>query len=329
MHYEILLLPFLAFLVTAAVLHLLLMRAHHLLPVDRPNERSLHTRPVPRVGGVTMLAGAAVALGLSADGLPFWLWPVVVLTAMSLLDDFVSLPFLPRLGIQLAVSTVFLLQQSIPPLWMLPAVLGMVWMINLYNFMDGSDGLAGSMALAGFGGYALLALMAGDLEIALVCLVLCASALAFLARNAHPASVFMGDGGSIPLGFLAAAIGVLGVQRNLWAPGFPVLCFLVFITDATVTLVRRVVRRERVWQAHRTHYYQRLVRMGAGHVATANAYGAAMLGCSTSAVLVELAWPSAEPFVLAAWLLLFVCFGRRIDRRWSAFEQASQEGIRG
>ncbi|WP_018412815.1 MraY family glycosyltransferase [Methyloversatilis thermotolerans] len=308
-----------AFVLTGVILQLALQWARHLLPVDQPNERSLHVRPIPRFGGLAMLAGGALALAWANGGIafPHWLWPLAVLAAVSLADDFLSLPFLPRLLIQLAVATVFVMQLPLHVMWVVPLVLAMVWMTNLFNFMDGSDGLAGSMALTGFAAYALAAALAGDVEICTVSLAVCGAALAFLLRNRHPASVFMGDGGSIPLGFLAAAVGLLGVVRDIWAPWFPLLAFLVFVLDATATLVQRGLRGERVWQAHRTHYYQRLVRMGFGHAATARLYAVAMTGCAASAVLAQQLHPWAGYPVLFAWTALAVAWGRRLDRRWA------------
>lgn len=312
-----------AFLLTAVALQLLLVRAHRFLPVDQPNERSLHARPVPRFGGLAILVGSTLALTLPGGVLPLWLWPVPVLAAVSLLDDFVTLPAVPRFIVQIAVAAAFALMLSINTLWLLPVVVAMVWMTNLYNFMDGSDGLAGGMALSGFGAYALLAAFAGDGELAVVSIVLCGAALAFLLRNLHPASVFMGDAGSIPLGFLAAAIGLIGVRRDIWDAWLPLLVFLVFIADATVTLLQRLRRGERVWQPHRTHYYQRLVRMGVGHAGTAKFYFAAMVGCAACAVWVQLNAPRFGPALLLAWALLFMLTGRFVDRRWRTFERTA------
>lgn len=308
----------LAFGLTAVLLQLL-MWGNRFLPVDHPNERSLHTRPVPRFGGLAILVGGALALLLAGPPVARWLWPVPLLAAVSLIDDFVTLPAVPRFALQIAVAGVFAAGLLGVSWLLLPVVFAMVWMTNLYNFMDGSDGLAGSMALAGFGGYALLALQAGDAQLAVVCLSVCGAAIAFLLRNLHPASVFMGDTGSIPLGFLAAAIGLIGIERGLWGVWVPVMMFLVFIADASVTLLRRLRRGERVWQAHRTHYYQRLVRMGLGHAGTARLYFAAMAGCSASAALVQLLAPQLGAVLLLAWCALFVMLGRRVDRRWQAF----------
>lgn len=95
------------------------------------------------------------------------------------------------------------------------------------------------------------------------------SAAAFLLFNFHPARIFMGDSGSIPLGFLAGALGVYGWSEGIWSPWFPLLVFSPFVADASVTLIKRLYKGERIWHAHRDHYYQRLVLSGWGHRNTA------------------------------------------------------------
>jgi UDP-N-acetylmuramyl pentapeptide phosphotransferase/UDP-N-acetylglucosamine-1-phosphate transferase len=311
-----------AFLLTAIVLHVLLLWARRFLPVDIPNGRSLHTRPTPRFGGLAMLVGAAAALALCGGLVPTWLWPIPILAATSLLDDFLSLSAVPRFLIQIAVATAYAVFLSIDLVWLLPVVLATVWMTNLYNFMDGSDGLAGGMTFAGFAAYATVAASAGDHEIAVVCLAVCGAALAFLLRNRHPASVFMGDAGSIPLGFLAAAVGAVGLQRGLWDLWLPALVFLVFIADATVTLLRRLWHGERVWLAHSTHYYQRMIRMGIGHVGTARVYFLTMAGCAVSAVFIQLTLPTLGMTALLAWCAVLAVLGLRIDALWARHSDA-------
>ena len=146
--------------------------------------------------------------------------------------------------------------------------LAVAWITNLYNFMDGSDGLAGGMSVAGFGAYSIAAWLAGDAATGALCAAISGASVAFLLHNFYPARIFMGDVGSIPLGFLAAALGIVGWRNDAWPLWFPLLVFGPFIGDATVTFFKRVARRERVWRAHREHYYQRMVRMGFGHRGT-------------------------------------------------------------
>ena len=235
---------------------------------DVPNSRSLHDKPIPRIGGLALILGVLVAWHVLNDHMIAWLSAgVIVLMVLSLLDDLNDLPakwrFLGHLLV--AIGFVNLGLGPISIYWAVFFVIAVVWMTNLYNFMDGANGLAGGMAALGFSCYALVAGIAGDLNFALMNLVIVGSSIAFLCFNFGQAKVFMGDAGSIPLGFLSAAIGLLGCQKGLWPLWFPVVIFSSFILDATVTLLKRLFRGERIWDAHREHYYQRLIRMGMSH----------------------------------------------------------------
>jgi UDP-N-acetylmuramyl pentapeptide phosphotransferase/UDP-N-acetylglucosamine-1-phosphate transferase len=205
------------------------------------------------------------------------------------------------------------------------AVLAIVWMANLYNFMDGSDGLAGAMAVVGFGAYALAAWLAGSTAVALF-LPLAAAVAPFLAYNAPPARVFLGDAGSVPLGFLAAVFGLTGWQEGWWPAWFPLLVFLPFIADASLTLATRLLRGARVWEAHREHSYQHLVQSGWGHRRTLALYAALMVGAAGTA-LATLAWaPDAGIAVLGAWAgilaLIFAAIEYYWRRRGVGFEES-------
>ena len=158
-----------------------------------------------------------------------------------------------------------------------------LWMINLYNFMDGMDGFAGGMAVIGFTTLAWLG--RADTEFAAVCMTIAAACAGFLVYNFPPARLFLGDTGSTALGFLAAACSLWGSQAGLFPFWAALWVFSPFIVDATVTLLRRLVRGERVWEAHRSHYYQRLVLLGWGHRRTVLAEYALMLACAGAAIL--------------------------------------------
>jgi len=255
--------------------------------LDRPNERSLHEHPVPRTGGIAVLIGIAAALPFG--GIDVWptLGLALLLAAVSFADDLKGLPVAARLGAHIAAAGV-LVWYELSPIYIWQAalvVLGIAWLTNLYNFMDGSDGLAGGITVIGFASYAVAAAWAEEPELATTCLCIAAAAAAFLVFNFHPARIFLGDVGSIPLGFLAAALCVVGWNDEAWPLWFPLVVFAPFVADATTTLARRLVRRERVWQAHRDHYYQRMVRSGLGHRGTALiAYGL-MVVCAAGALL--------------------------------------------
>ena len=224
---------------------------------------------MPRTGGIALLAGAAVSLAFGA--LAVWL-PLGLALALAVvsLSTMCTGCHVARFGAHPPRRRARLVRASpMHPLEMALLIVAVAWITNLYNFMDGSDGLAGGMAAIGFAAYGLAAWWGDALALAAACVAISSAAVAFLLHNHHPARIFLGDVGSILLGFLAAALGVFGWREDLWPLWFPLLVFGPFIGDATLTLVRRLLRRERVWQAHRDHYYQRMVRMGFGHRATA------------------------------------------------------------
>jgi UDP-GlcNAc:undecaprenyl-phosphate GlcNAc-1-phosphate transferase len=308
----------LAFAIALVVLRLLLSRFRS-FALDRPNERSLHERPVPRTGGIAVLAGAAVAFGFGAGAL--WLPAVLalVLAVLSFFDDLAHIPTGVRLGAHLVAAGV-VVWYMLSPLNLLAACVlafAVAWTTNLYNFMDGSDGLAGGMALIGFGTYAVAARLAGDLPLAVLSLALCGASGAFLLYNFHPARIFMGDVGSVPLGFLAAGLGLSGWVNDAWPLWFPALVFAPFMCDATLTLLKRLARRKRVWRAHREHYYQRLVRMGFGHRGTAWIEYAAMFACGFAALAARSAPPVVQAATLAGAVVMLAAVAIWVDVRWS------------
>lgn len=307
--------------------------AFHIL--DHPNERSLHAKPVPRSGGVAIFIALCVgALGLSVvNRLPadlVWLIPgVVALGAVSFLDDRLEVRPLHRLLVHVTAAGLLvyggfsLTALEVPGgLWEWPAwvagvfsLLFIVWMTNLYNFMDGMDGFAGGMAVIGFGVFALLGMLAGNKEFMLLNLAVVAAVSGFLLFNFPPARIFMGDVGSSVLGFLAAAFSLWGAQSEVFPFWAAVVVFSPFIVDATVTLTRRFLRGEKVWQAHRSHYYQRLVQLGWGHRQTVLWEYALMLLCAFLAIVATGAGPEGQWIVLGLWVVVYVALMGWIDAR--------------
>lgn len=307
--------PFSAFAVCWVVLAWLLQRGKG-LPMDHPNERSLHEAPTPRIGGLGIMAGMLVASVWLADGalLPVML-AAFALAAISLLDDMRGLPVALRFLAHFIAAAACLLALGLTGWTLLLGTLAVVWMTNLYNFMDGSDGLAGGMSAIGFCALAFAAWQGDAPTLAAFCASIAAAALAFLRFNLPPARVFMGDAGSIPLGFLAAALGILGAQQNVWSWLFPLLVFSPFIVDASVTLVRRALRGEKIWQAHRSHYYQRVVLMGASHRQLAWGAYALMLAAVALAFTLSVL-PQYTAWLLALWAAAYLLVFLAIDLRW-------------
>jgi UDP-N-acetylmuramyl pentapeptide phosphotransferase/UDP-N-acetylglucosamine-1-phosphate transferase len=292
---------------------------------DIPNERSLHEMPTPRIGGIGLVAGILAGWGMLFHSLSLWiLLSFMLLFSLSLIDDIRGLSVRIRFLVHFMAAACIVWGEGlfgVNVLWALAAMLVIVWVINLYNFMDGSDGLAGGMAFFGFSSYGAAALMGEEEALAMMCFSVSAAALCFLYFNFYPAKVFMGDAGSIPLGFLAATIGIVGWNKDVWPIWFPLMVFSPFVLDATVTLFKRALRGERVWRAHREHYYQRLVQLGAGHRNTALIEYALMGSVGISAL-----WALRNPDMLltigVVWFLIYGVAMAGLDYRWRASQRA-------
>jgi UDP-N-acetylmuramyl pentapeptide phosphotransferase/UDP-N-acetylglucosamine-1-phosphate transferase len=307
----------LSFAVAVIIAFLLTIADGRFRIMDHPNERSLHVTPTPRSGGLAIWAGMTlgVVVLLAARTLRpelMWISAAALLTGViSFLDDRSQVPVRIRLMVHLVAAGLLSASgMAVPSLWPgsnidlplsvvgLLGVLFVVWMTNLYNFMDGMDGFAGGMATLGFGTLGLLSYLAGDDYYAAICWVIAAAATGFLVWNFPPARIFMGDTGSSTLGLLAAALSLWADRAGLFPLWIAILIFSPFIIDATVTLLRRTIKGERVWEAHRSHYYQRLVQAGWGHRRTVLWEYGLMLLCSLSA------YAAYRASVIVQWVIL-------------------------
>lgn len=277
--------------------------------LDYPNPRSLHETPVPRIGGLGLLLGAMLPWSLFSVGLPVSIWlGVALLVSISIADDLWKMPVWSRLCVHGLTAAVFSFLTIDTQGWhtQVYLILAIIWMTNLYNFMDGSDGLAGGMTLIGFGYYGLAAYLSNNIDFTVANFSIAAAAFGFLLHNFHPARIFLGDSGAIPLGYLAAAIGFLGWLHELWSLWVPLLIFSPFISDASVTLVKRLCRGEKIWLAHRNHYYQRLVQSGLGHRNTALLGYALMLATGACAIWMNTQDMIVQSIIVAAWGALYL-----------------------
>ena len=292
--------------------------------LDHPNPRSSHARPTPRGGGLAVMATVALgwilvaslpdftalaALDLGARPAPLVLGFALALALLSWLDDLADLALALRLGAQvLAVAAGLtllpdegLVLGGVVPLWADRALAGVAWLwfVNLYNFMDGIDGLSGVETAAIGLGVCVVVLVAGaDPALAAEALVLGAAMLGFLWWNRPPARIFLGDVGSIPLGYLVGWLLLSLAASGQWAAA--ALLPAYYLGDATVTLLRRLGRGAPVWRAHAEHFYQHAAR-AIGHARVVGAIALVDLGLVALAVL-----SAAVPRAGAAWLALGV-----------------------
>lgn len=277
----------LAYVLTAGVRKFALSRAM----LDVPNQRSSHTRPTARGGGLAI--AALVLIGIVAltllGRLPGDLgWAMLVggtlVAAIGWLDDWRGVPVWTRALVHLTAGawTVAMLGGlpsirigaaafDLGPVGGAIAVVGIAWAINLYNFMDGIDGIAAGEAVSlGLVGGGLL-LASGRADLGFITLLAAAASAGFLVWNWAPARIFMGDVGSGFLGYFFAAVALASERVE----AVPLVVWLllsgVFLFDATVTLVRRIVRGERWYLPHNSHAYQRAVRSGRSHAAVTTA----------------------------------------------------------
>jgi len=282
-----------------------LLRARAIL--DYPNERSSHSTPTPKGGGIAVIGWIAIAWVAIAWPTPMAGDATAIIVAalglavLSWIDDLRGLNPVWRLLAQV-IAVTFVLSLSwdpstpengyfgglLPGAWdILAAGLAWVWFINLFNFMDGIDGIAGVETAAIGIGVALVAAMAGLAPLfGPFGIAVAASALGFLWWNWHPAKIFLGDVGSVPLGFLLGWLLLELAAAGQWAPA--IILPLYYLADATLTLMRRGLRGEKIWQAHREHFYQHAVAHGLKHAEVVRYIlfaNVALMACAVAATL--------------------------------------------
>ncbi len=299
-------LPIGAFIASYGLTAWLLRHSRMSQVVDRPNSRSSHSVPTPRGGGLSMVAvmtcGIIILYFTESVTLPLAavaIWGGLGVAAVGFWDDVRSAPIALRISVHIgaAIFAVYCLGGTqaihVGAYVLVPGVMGaaiavlaVVWILNLFNFMDGIDGIAASEAAFILLGAAGLGLSVGHTSPADVApmLILGAACLGFLMWNWSPAAIFMGDVGSGYLGFLIAVFALESSRTSAINIFVWLILGGVFLVDATLTLLRRLFRRERVYQAHRTHAYQWLARRWRSHAAVA-----------VSVLVIDIVWllPSA------------------------------------
>jgi len=312
--------------------------AHHMLgrvgrgaPIDVPNCRSSHSTPTVTAGGVGLALALSLALlsigafghGSARGSLVLFAIATVLIAAIGLWDDFRNPPVYLRLLLQVGTAALVITGGMALRVFELPwgytitlgwAVipLTLLWitgLTNLFNFIDGADGLANSLAVVYSTGIAVAAFATRHPYEGIVALAIIAACLGFLWYNFPPAQVFMGGVGSLALGFVLSGLAI-----RVAAPGeqpvplmFFVILFSSFLFDTTYTLLRRIAKGEKFWLAHRTHLYERLMQCGWSHLRVTLFY----LGLSLASLALALFYLVTGPAgrTVAAAIQLLVCLG--------------------
>lgn len=275
---------FLALIVSAIGTEVIRRYALHSSMVDVPNERSSHSIPTPRGGGIAIAICINLALIILAIAIPEQrraaigiLGGGLLIAAIGLLDDRFGLSAKLRLVVHVVAAGWLLACQGGAgdyslagmdvTVVMLPiAVLYLVWCTNLFNFMDGIDGFAGSQALVAAVTFGAMGWLAGDGLIIHLMTATAGASAGFLLWNWPPAKIFMGDCGSGFLGFLFGAVTIVGHKQGTIPVAAGVTVMLVFLADATLTLFRRIHAGETWYKPHRSHAYQLATQLGGSHL---------------------------------------------------------------
>jgi UDP-N-acetylmuramyl pentapeptide phosphotransferase/UDP-N-acetylglucosamine-1-phosphate transferase len=271
--------------------------------LDLPNERSSHSIPTPRNGGYAILLGMAVALAMISPELTVGSWWLLggaaIIALMGAVDDHRNLREWQKFVIQCAAAGVMIFAAGLlvghlrlgsgwMGLGVIAPVFTLVWIVgytNAFNFMDGINGIASTHAIVGAGALALLSIEAGDSSGAMIAAAIAGAAAGFLPWNMPQGSIFMGDVGSATLGFLLASLVVRYVAISDASFIRAMLPLMPFVLDTSVTLVRRIVRRERFFSAHRSHFYQRLNQLGWSHASVTGLWTAMAIASVVPAVI--------------------------------------------
>lgn len=292
----------LAAIITAGLIRLFLKRKL----LDIPNQRSNHVLPTPRGGGLAIIL--LVVPVLFYCGAWVLALGMMVLAAVSFADDMRPLPARMRFMAQiLVVGAVLSVMPAFTVTGFLPSlvekiILGVCWLwfMNLFNFMDGADGLAGFQSAFLAAGIVLLAEAMAEGEV-LILLVLCGASLGFLLWNWHPAKIFMGDVGSVPIGFLLGYFLVALILRGYAPAAFILPAY--YVADATFTLLHRVWKKENIATAHSSHCYQRAIRRGMKHNVMVK-----WVGLVNSGLLFLAIFSINTPFIWLSWIAVFPAY---------------------
>lgn len=313
-----------AFTISAVMTAYLASKRSLIRITDVPNNRSMHDNPVPRTGGIAVFLSISIVIYLT--WLFFKLLPdyyldlftgLLLVFFVSLLDDIYSLRPSIRIFIHLIAAWVVIDPgnyidlsrllgidfDSINSVNILFSVLFLVWMINLYNFMDGMDGFASGMAVIGFIFFAIMS-FDDSLEFSILSITIASASAGFMLFNYPPASIFLGDTGSTSLGLLAGYMILVADSNNFFTIWSGILVFSPFVVDATVTLIIRLIKKEKIWKAHNRHFYQRLASSSIGRRRTL-LFELLLMSAAGASALISEYLDGVLFYILGVWVIIY------------------------
>ena len=306
--------------------------------LDQPNERSLHHVPKPRSGGIAIFVVVSIAwlIIIATQDVKSYIYyfsfGLILIFIISYFDDKYSVSQVWRLLVHIAVAVLLIIggigfsgdlsvieQNTINDfVFDFLTIIFVVWCINLYNFMDGMDGFAGGMGFIGFACFAWLGWWSGNNLFGFMAAIIAAANLGFLLHNFPPAKIFMGDAGSVMMGYLLAFFSLWGLYENIFTWWVPILIFSLFFVDATVTLIKRLLLKEKIWQAHKSHNYQKLVQMGWGHRKTVVCSYVLMLTSASTVIAMHMLNSEKLNYILLIlWTSMYILIISIISYLWS------------
>jgi len=311
------------FLLSFTMTRLAIRYAHLRQLIDQPGRRRSHDAPTPRGGGIGIVVAVVAALAAALVIARTWADPgfvssilagTLIVAFAGWLDDHRPLHVLPRLAAHTSAALLFAVAMVYPfgivsagllALVGATIVFSIVWSINLHNFMDGIDGLLATQALFVLATFAVIACAGRGVDLALD-VVVAAAVVGFLPSNAPRATIFMGDVGSGALGYLIAAAAWIGIAHGALTVAVALVVCSAFLTDATCTLLSRMLRGRRWYSAHREHLYQWLARSGLSHAGVVVRY----MGWNLFVALPVVVWmyrmPQSPMSAAAATIALYV-----------------------
>ena len=248
--------------------------------LDVPNARSIHKTAKPRIGGLGIFFNIILLSFLFIDGdeikfFYYFLLLISLIFLVSLWDDIYSLSFLPKIITHVIAATLFSYLYfstfnniDFNYIYFFLIIFLIISSINLFNFIDGADGFVAGIFLCSiliFMLFIFLSHLSQSNYLFIFTSICFFSCLVFLYYNFFPSKIFLGDSGSTMLGFIFATISIIGIDLLLWPLWLPIILILPFLLDTSITLLKRMYKKQKIWLAHKEHYFQRLLLMGMSH----------------------------------------------------------------